>query len=99
LLNAKRYGFDGKEISAKLYSIQELEWKEKELKDKCKKRSKRISKYKDVVPLTEDIAALQIGVDELIALKVGIKEAAKHYKLPPLTATLRLVEDIKKYEK
>jgi hypothetical protein len=42
---------------------------------------------------------LQIGIDELIALKVGINEAAKHYNLPPLTATLRLIDDIKKYNK
>ncbi|MFL6346365.1 MAG: hypothetical protein ACJ71A_13100 [Nitrososphaeraceae archaeon] len=54
----------GKEITSKLYNIQDLEWKETGPKDKCKKHSKRISKYKDVVPLTEDIAALGIGVDE-----------------------------------
>jgi hypothetical protein len=99
LINAKKYGFDGKEIAARLYNFKFLEWKEKELKDKRKKLSKRISKYKDVVPLTEEIAALQIGIDELIALKVAINEAAKHYNLPPLAATLRLIEDIKKYNK
>jgi hypothetical protein len=99
LSNAKRYGFDGKEIAYKLYNIQELEWKEKELKDKCKKFSKRISKFKDVVPLTEDIAAWGIGIDGLLALKVGINQAAKHYNLPPLAATLRLIDDIKKYNK
>jgi arginine deiminase len=76
LVNAKRYGFGGKEIAAKLYN-QELEWKGNQLKEKCKKLSKRISKYKDVVPLTGDIAALGIGIDELLALKVGIKQAAK----------------------
>src|ERR687888_2776828 len=75
LVNAKKYGFDGKEITDKLYNMLELEWKEKQLKDKCKKLSKRISKYKDVVPLTEDIVTFQIGIDELIALKVGIDEA------------------------
>jgi DNA-binding transcriptional MerR regulator len=95
LSNAKRYGFDGKEIASKLYNIQELEWKEKELRGKCKKLSKRISKYKDVVPLTEDIAALKIGIDELISLKVGINQAAKLYNLPPLAATLQLINDIK----
>src|ERR687888_234956 len=84
LVNAKKYGFDGKEIAEKLYNMLELEWKQKQLKDKCKKLSKRISKYKDVVPLTEDIVTFQIGIDELIALKVGIDEAAKHYNLPPL---------------
>jgi hypothetical protein len=58
--------------------MQELEWKERELKDKYKKLSKRISKYKDVAPLAEEIAALQIGLDELIALKIGINEAANN---------------------
>ena len=50
---AKKYGFGGKEIAEKLWNIQELEWKEKELKDKCKKLSKRISKYKEIIPFTE----------------------------------------------
>jgi hypothetical protein len=95
LKNAKRYGFDDKEIADKLYNIQEPEWKEKELKDKCKKFSKRISKYKDIVPLTEDIAAWGIGIDELLALKIGMNQAAKHYNLPPLAATLRLIDDLK----
>ncbi|MFL6408192.1 MAG: hypothetical protein ACJ71F_14145 [Nitrososphaeraceae archaeon] len=95
IVNARRYGFDGKEIAEKLYNIQELEWKEKQLKDKCKKLSKRLSNYRDVVPLTEEIAALQIGIDELIALKVGINKAVRHYNLPPLAATLRLIDDIK----
>ena len=99
LSNAKRYGFDGKEIADKLYNMLELEWKEKELKNKSKKLSKTISKYKDVVPLTEDIAAWGIGIDELLALKVGINQAAKFYNLPPLAATLRLIDDIKKYNK
>jgi hypothetical protein len=66
----------------KAVSLQELEWKEKQLKGKPKKLSKRISKYKDVVPLTEEIAALQIGIDELIALKARMSEAAKLYNLP-----------------
>jgi hypothetical protein len=45
------------------------------------------------------IAALQIGIDQLIALKVGIKQAAKMYNLPFVSATMCLMEDIKKYNK
>jgi hypothetical protein len=95
----KKYGFDDKEIAEKVYNIQELELKEKQLKDKCKKLLKRISRYKDIVPLTEDIAALDIGIDELLALKVGIKQGAKMYHLPFISATLRLIDDIKNYNK
>jgi hypothetical protein len=54
------------------------------------------AKYKDIMPLTEEIAALQIGIDELIALKAAINEVAKHYRLPSLATTLVLIEDIKK---
>jgi hypothetical protein len=52
-----------------------------------------------VVPLIEDIAALGIGIDELLALKVGVYQATKHYSLPSLTATLQLIDDIKRYNK
>jgi hypothetical protein len=52
----------GKEITSKLYNIQDLEWKETGPKDKCKKHSKRI--VQRCCTLTEDIAALGIGVDE-----------------------------------
>ena len=99
LSNAKKYGFGGKEIAEKLWNIQELEWKEKELKDKCKKLSKRISKYKEIIPFTEEIAAFGIGINELLALEIGIKEAAKYYNLPFVSATMRLIEDIKRYNK
>jgi hypothetical protein len=87
LVNAKRYGFGGKEIAEKLWNIQELEWKEKELKDKCKKLSKKVAKYKDLVSLTEDIAATGINMNELLALRIAINQAAKHYNLPFVSAT------------
>jgi len=99
IVNAKRYGFDAKKFVGKLSNIKELEKKEKGLRGSCLVLSKKIAKHKDIVPLTEEIAALQIGINELIALKVGINEAANHYNLSPLAATLRLIEDIKKYNK
>ena len=95
LINAKRYGFDGKEIADKLYDFKFLEYKEEKLKEKNKKLSKRMSKYKDIVPLTEGIAALGIGINELLALEIGIKEATKYYNLPYVSAAMRLIDDIK----
>jgi hypothetical protein len=99
LKNAKRYGFDGKEIADKLYDFKFLEWKEKEFRDKRKKLSKRMSKYKDIVPLTEGIAALGVGINELLAVEMGIKEAAKYYNLPYVSAAMQLIEDIKTLNK
>jgi hypothetical protein len=54
----------------------------------------QLQEYKEILPLTEEIAALQIHIDELIALKSAINQAVKLYNLPSLAATLRLVEDI-----
>jgi hypothetical protein len=99
LTNAARYGFDGNRIASKLYDIQDLERKERGLKNKCKELSKQAAKYKDILPLTEEIAAWGIGIEELLALKVGIIQAAKYYDLPPLATTLRLIDDIKEYNK
>ena len=99
LINAKRYAFDGKEIADKLYNFKFLEWKEKEFKDKHKKLSKRMSKFKDIAPLVESIAALGIGINELLALEIGIKEAAKYYNLPYVSAAMQLMEDIKTLNK
>jgi hypothetical protein len=99
LVNAERYGFDDKRIASKLWGMQDLERKEKGLKNKCKELSKQAAKYKDILPLAEEIAAWGVGIAELLALKVGINQAAKHYNLPPLAATLQLIEDIKKYNK
>jgi hypothetical protein len=99
LINAKKYGFDGKEIAEKLYNFKFLEWKEKEFKDKRRKLSKRISKYKDVIPFTEEIVAFGIGIQELIGLEVAIKEAAKVYNLPFFASTMKLIEDVKSYNK
>jgi hypothetical protein len=99
LINAKRYGFDGKEIADKLYDFKFLEYKEQKLKEKNKKLSKRMSKYKDIVPLTEGIAALGVGINELLALEIGIKEAAKYYNLPYVSAAMRLTDDVKTLNK
>jgi hypothetical protein len=99
LVNAQGYGFDAKIIVGKLSNIRLLEKKEKQLRSRCEIFIKQAAKYKDILPLTKEIAVLQIGIDELIALKVGINQAARHYNLPFFSAAVRLIEDIKKYNR
>jgi hypothetical protein len=99
LANAKEYGFDTKKIVARLCSIRRLEKKRERLKNNCEMLYEQMQKYKKILPLTEDMAALDIGIDELIALKATINQAVKLYNLPPLAATLRIIDDIKKYDR
>jgi hypothetical protein len=86
-------------IAGKLRGLQRLEKKEKQLKGRCKIFTKQAAKYKDILPLVEEIAALQIGIEELIALKISINQAVKYYNLPFVSATIHLIDDIKKYNK
>jgi hypothetical protein len=99
LNNAIQCEFDPKIIVRKLRNTRRLEKKHDRLKDSCVVLSKQLQKYEDIVPLTEDIAAVGIGIDELIALKSAINQAVKMYNLPPLAAILRLIEDVRKFEK
>ena len=97
VLNAKENGFDSKKIVKELRSIERLEKRKNKAKKNCEMYSKLLQKCKDVLPLTEDIAALGIDIHELIAIKAGINQVVKLYSLPPLAATLRITEDIRKY--
>jgi hypothetical protein len=69
--------------------------KENKLKNNCEIFSKKEAKYKHIIPFTEEIVALGIGLNELLALKIGIDQAAKHYNSPFVSAALRLIDDIK----
>src|ERR687886_300441 len=82
LLASKKYRYSPGKIVAKLRNIARLENKENKLKSSCEVFSKKEAGYKDVIPYTEEIVSLRVGIQELISLEVAIKEAAKMYNLP-----------------
>jgi hypothetical protein len=96
---AKEYRYSPGKIIAKLRNIKRLENKENKLKTSCDVLSKKDAKYKDIIPFTEEIVAFGIGIQELIGLEVAIKEAAKMYNLPFFASTMKLIEDVKSYNK
>jgi hypothetical protein len=99
LLAAKEYRYSPGKIVAKLRSIKRLENKEERLRNSVEALSKKEAKYKDVIPFTEEIVAFGIGIQELIGLDVGIKEAAKMYNSSFFNSTMKLIEDLKSYNK
>ncbi len=84
---------------AKLRNIKRLENKENKLKSSVDALSKKEARYKDILPFTEEIVSLPVGIQELIGLEVAIKEAAKMYNLPFYGSTVKLIDDIKTYNK
>ncbi len=99
LLAAKEYRYNPGKIVAKLRSIKRLENKENKLKSSCEALSKKEAKYKHIIPFTEEIVAFGLGIQELIGLDVGIKEAAKAYNMSFFNSTMKLIEDVKSYNK
>jgi hypothetical protein len=96
LLAAKEYRYSPGKIVAKLRNIKRLENKEMKLKGSVDVLSKKEARYKDVIPF---IVAFGIGIQELIGLEVGIKEAAKVYNMSFCNSTMKLIEDVKSYNK
>jgi hypothetical protein len=69
------------------------------LKSSCEALSKKEARYKDLIPFTEEIVSLGVGIQELIGLDIGIKEAAKVYNMSFFNSTMKLIEDVKSYNK
>jgi NUDIX domain len=90
-------GYLDKGESPKEAAIRELKGERPSSRAKCSQNSSNSTKR--YCHPTEDIAALGIGIDELIGLKAGINQAVKIYNLPPLAATLHLIGDMKKYNR
>ncbi|HYZ49688.1 MAG TPA: hypothetical protein VE593_02285 [Nitrososphaeraceae archaeon] len=84
---------------AKLRSLKRLENKESKLKSSVEAFSKKEARYKEIIPYTEEIVALHVGIPELLGLEVAIKEAGKMYNSSFYGSTVKLIDDIKLYNK
>jgi hypothetical protein len=99
LSNAKRYGFDGKKIVGKLRKIKRLDKKEKGLENNCTILSRLLEEYKEIVPLAKKIVAMNIGIKELLVFDTAVNQIAKQYNLPPSVAAIRLLNEIRDYDR
>jgi hypothetical protein len=97
--NAKEYGFDSKKFVGKVRSIKRLEKKEERLRNNCEILSKQLIKYKEIIPLAEQVWDLHISKNELISFKVAITEAAEQYGFPRSTAAFHVLNNIRDYNK
>jgi len=97
LLAAKEYRYSPGKIVTKLRNIKRLENKENKLKANCEMLSKRVDKYKTIIPLAQIILDLHIGKNELISFKIAVNEAAELYGLPSSTAAVYVLNILKEY--
>jgi hypothetical protein len=64
MINAKEYGFDAKKIVGKLRNIKRIEKKEKGLENNCRILTKQVQEYNEILPLAQNIVAMNIGISE-----------------------------------
>jgi hypothetical protein len=97
--NMKQQGFNTKKNVAKAMSMKSLKDREKNLRNNCEMLAKRIDRYKQILPLTEKIVAMHIGIGELLALDAAVNDAAEQYNVPISTAAFQVINDIRDYNK
>ena len=66
---AKEYRYSPGKIVAKLRNIKRLENKENKLKSSVEAFSKKEARYNEIIPYTEEIVSLHVGILELIGLR------------------------------
>jgi hypothetical protein len=99
LVNAKEYGFDPRLIVRKLRNIKRLENKEGRLRNNCEVLSKKLTKYKEMLPLAELVQSMNVSGSELISFKGAVNEAAEQYGFPRSTAAAYVLNNIRDYNK
>jgi hypothetical protein len=69
-MTAKRYGFDPKNVGAKISNIKQLERRQRELVRSSTELAKQTSKYREMIPLAQLIYNMRISSSELYRLRL-----------------------------
>jgi uncharacterized protein (UPF0335 family) len=91
VMTAKRYGFDSKNVGAKMSNIKQLESRQRDLVRSSMELAKQNANYRGIFPLAQIIYDMRMGSSEIISFKVAVNEAAQIYGLTPSAAALSVV--------
>jgi hypothetical protein len=95
----REMGYDPRKIVSELRRFKLLRQSEKRLKENCKELSSRAARYKQMLPICEQILRLRIGLPELMAMHTIAIKKANSENLPEETAIYHVMEDIEDYER
>jgi hypothetical protein len=99
LKTIREIGYEPQEIVREFSRIKSLKQTERELNNRCKDLQARLDRYKEVLPLCEQIGGLEIGIGELLAFDTAVCEMAEMNKLSRERAAYRVIEDIQNYNR
>lgn len=95
----KQIGYNPREIVSEISRMKSLRQTERRLKNNCKIFESRMARCQEVLPMSEQIVRLGIGIPELLALHTAVLKKADMENLPMGTAAYRVMEDIEDYNK
>jgi hypothetical protein len=99
LKSFKQLKYDPNKIIIEFSRLNSLRRSERILKNNCQILENRMSEYRQVLPLIQQIQAMGIDIDKLIPFSVAVDEKARTSKLSIPAAAYRVIEDIENYNR
>jgi hypothetical protein len=99
LQTIKQIGYEPQKIVVRFSRIESLRQTEKGLKNNCKIFEERLSGYRQVLPLLQQILSMCIDMDKLLVFSVAVDEKAEIYNISIPAAAYRVIEDIENYNR
>jgi stage III sporulation protein SpoIIIAA len=97
LQRLKDANYNAEEVIAGYANMQALRKERMKLDEERLALEARLTTVKDVLPLTEQITRLKMGIGELLAFHSAVYEKADMEKIPLDTAAYKVMEDIRDY--
>ena len=95
----REIGYEPQKIVREFQKIKSFKQTERQLNNRWKALEARANKYKEVLPLCEQVERIGIGLTELLALHSAVLNRAAKENLSRQDAAYRVMEDIENYEK
>jgi hypothetical protein len=95
----RQIGYEPQKIVREFSRIKSLRQTERELNNSCKALESRLSRYREVLPMCEQIVRLRIRMGELLAFHTVVCEKAEMHNLSREGAAHRVIGDIRDYDK
>lgn len=99
LKTIRHIGYNPQKIVSEFSRIKSIRQTEKRLRTNYKIFESRMARCQEVLPMSEQIVRLGIGVPELLALHTAVLKKADNENLAIGTAVYRVMEDIEDYNK
>ena len=92
-------GYDPRQIVKELAGIKSLRRTERLLKNNCKMWELRATRYKELVPMCEQVVSSGIGLPLLMALQAAVIKRIEEDGVPAGAAPFRIMQDIENYNR